>query len=270
MKNLKLLFTLAMIFVIVIACKKDKEEETTAQTDVVNVEKSTVSAKWEVEGDSDYDTFEFNESGTYVVVKNSPDKNPEDDIILFGTYTIDGNLLILSNFGTIKVLSLSDVEISFAIKLLGETEYGETLVANKSEELPASTNTQLLCRTWKLVTLNGDSVAGTSNELLMVFYTSGTYVVTYIEDDQLGGLAEWKWFDSDENVICYSWDGPPNCEDVAEIHVLEQNLLEVSDTYFYYVMVPINNTAKSATFNNNQMKQIFELNDGANPFIYIP
>jgi len=178
--------------------------------------------------------------------------------------------LILSNFGTIQVLSLSDVTISFAIKLLGETQYGETLVANKSEELPATTNTQLLCRTWKLVTLNGDSVAGTSNELLMVFYSSGTYVVTYIDDDQLGGLAEWKWYDSEENVICYSWDGPPTCDDVAEVHVLEQNLLEVSDTYYYYVMVPINTTAKSATFNNNQMKQIFELNDGANPFIYIP
>lgn len=270
MINFKYLFLFAMVFSVLIACKKDEEEDNTTDTGVENVEKSTVSAKWEVEGNTDYETFEFNESGTYVVVKNSPDKNPEEDIILFGTYTIDGNLLILSDFGTIKVMTLTDDEMSFAIKLEGETDYGDTLTAKKSEELPASTNTQLLCRTWKLVTLNGDSVAGTSNELLMVFYTSGTYVVTYIENEQLGGLAEWKWFDSDENVICYSWDGPPNCEDVAEIHVLNQNLLEVSDAQYYYVMVPVSTTAKSVTFNKSQMMQIFELNDGVNPFIYIP
>ena len=243
MKTLKLLFSVVLIFAIVLACKKDAEEETPPVDAPVTVTKSSVSAKWDVQGDSDFTTFEFNESGTYVVVKSSPDKEITEDIILFGSYTIDGSLMILENFGTLKVKSLTDVQMTFAIKLLTETDYGDDLVANKSEELPATTNTQLLCRTWKLVTLNGDSVAGTQNELVMVFYSSGTYVVTYVDSDELeGGLAQWKWKDSAEDVMCYSWDGEPDCiDEIAVINQLTNSVLDISDPSYNYVLVPIVN-----------------------------
>jgi hypothetical protein len=267
MKTLKLLFTFALFFLVITACKKDTKEDPPTTPETINVEKSTVSAKWEVEGDSDYTTLEFNESGTYVVVKTSPDKDISGEIILFGTYTIEGDQLILSNFGRIKITSISDEKMTFTIKLEGESEFGETLTANKSEELPASTNTQLLCRTWKLITLNGDTVAGTEMELLMVFYQSGTYVVTYIEDEELGGLAEWKWRDANEDVMCYSWDGPPDCSALATINELTTDILDVSDDSFRYILVPENN-AKSAQFFQSQMQNASE--KGIFPLLFQP
>ena len=269
MKDLKLFLTFAIILIVVGACKKDDKEELPPEPDPVTITKSTVSAKWEVEGDSDYNTFEFNESGTYVVVKTSPDKDITEDIILFGTYTIDGDQMILSNFGRILVKSISDEKITFAIKLEGESGFGDTLAANKSDELPASTNTHLLCRTWRLVTLNDDTVTGTESELLMVFYQSGTYVVTYIENNELGGLAEWKWRDTEENVMCYSWDGPPDCSNLATINELTSELLDVSDEVFRYVLVPENN-AKSSMFFQNQIQEIDSSEKGIYPLIYMP
>ncbi len=269
MKNLKLLFTFAIILIIVSSCKKDEKEETPPEPDPITIEKSTISAKWEVETDSDYKTLEFNESGTYVVVKSSPDKDTKEDIILFGTYTIEGDQLVLSNFGRVLVKSISDEEMTFSIKLEEETEFGETLLAKKSEELPSSTNTQLLCRTWRLVTLNGDTVTGTENELLMVFYQSGTYVVTYIENEELGGLAEWKWRDTEEDVMCYSWDGPPDCSSLADINELTSEILDVSDTYYRYILVPENN-AKSAQFSQKQMSRHSASSKEIYPLIFQP
>lgn len=261
MKNLKYLLVFALILGVALACKKDDNKDNNNDADVVNVEKSTISAKWEVQGDSDYETLEFNESGTYVVVKNSPDKDPNDEIILFGSYTIDGNLLILSNFGTIKVLTLTDDEITFAIKLEGETDYGDTLTAKKSAELPASTNTQLLCRTWKLFSLNGDTVAGTDDELYVVFYQSGTYVVTQVGEDQLGDVAQWKWHDSNEDAICYSWDGEPDCTDVVQVVSLDEYHLEMLEEGYSYVLYPEDNT-KSSNTSDDYGEVIRELNTG--------
>jgi len=248
MKNLRYLFIFILILGISIACKKNDEEDNNSDnTTVENVEKSTISAKWEVDDGSDYDSFEFNESGTYVVVKNSPDKNPENEIILFGTYTIDGNLLILSNFGTIKIITLTDNVMTFAIKLEGEVDFGETLSATKSNELPSSTNTQLLCRTWRLLSLNGDTVTGTYDDKYVVFYQSGTYVVTYVGSDELGDVAQWKWYDDQQNVICYSWDGEPDCTDVVDVVYLDENRLEMSEEGFYYILYPAENSKKSFT-----------------------
>ena len=269
MKNLKLLLTFSLILLVITACKKDDKEELPPEPDPITINKSAVSAKWEVEEDSDYNTFEFNESGTYVVVKTSPDKDIEEDIILFGTYTIDGDQMILSNFGRILVKSISDEKMTFSIKLEGESEFGDTLLAYKSEELPTSTNTQLLCRTWRLVTLNGDTVTGTEMEFLMVFYQSGTYVVTWIENEELGGLAEWKWRDTEEDVICYSWDGPPDCTDVATINELNSEILDVSDNVAHYILVPENN-AKSATFFQRQVQELNASEKGIYPLIYKP
>ena len=269
MKNLKLLFAFSLFLLVITACKKDDKDEQPPEPEPVTINKSAVSAKWEVEDGSDYNTFEFNESGTYVVVKTSPDKDIEEDIILFGTYTIDGDQMILSTFGRILVKSISDEKMTFSIKLEGESEFGDTLSANKSEELPTSTNTQLLCRTWRLVTLNGDTVADTDLELLMVFYQSGTYVVTWIEDEELGGLAEWKWRDTEEDAMCYSWDGPPDCTAVATINELNSGILDISDNAYRYILVPENN-AKSATFFQRQVQEQNASEKGIYPLIYRP
>lgn len=250
MKTLKLLFSVVLIFAIVLACKKDDEEDTPPADDPVTVTKSTVSAKWDVQGDSDFTTFEFNESGTYVVVKSSPDKEITEDIILFGSYTIDGNLMLLENFGTLKIKALTDEQITFAIKLLNESDFGEDLVAIKLEEIPSSTNTQMLCRTWKLITVDGEPVAGTSQELFVVFYQSGTYVVTYVESSELGGLAQWKWYDSNENAFCFSWDGEPDCiDDVAQV-VLSAEALTIIDAIAEYNLIPYTADLSGKSFLN--------------------
>lgn len=250
MKNLKLLFVFALIFAAILSCEKDDKEETPPEVPPVTILKSTISAKWEVEGDSDYEILEFNESGTYVVVKTSPDKDTNEDIILFGTYYVEGDKLILSNFGVVWVQSLTDDMMTFRIKLDGVVDYGETLTANRSEELPSSSNTTLLCRTWHLITLNGDSVAGTDNELFFVFYKSGTYFVTWVYNDNLGGLAEWKWYDSNESAFCYSWDGEPDCSSYANTTVSETELI-IDDNGSIYYCIPVNSDLVGKSYNKS-------------------
>jgi len=237
-----------LILGIALACKKDDDEDTNNNndSDVVNVEKSTVSAKWEVEGDSDYETFEFNESGTYVVVKNSPDKDTDEEIIILGTYLIDGNLLILSDFGIVKVISLNEEQISFSVKLEGETDYGDVLIGNRSDELPVSDKTTLLCRTWKVKVMSGDTLPE-DEQGFVTFFKSGTYITAWAGDE----VAKWKWYDSNENSWCYSWNEEIDCENYVIVTELTTSVhifhLPGAEDY-PYVLEPWNNSKSYNSF----------------------
>lgn len=249
MKNLKKILAVIFALSIIISCDKDENEPKET------LGKETISAKWLVYGTNDYESFEFNKSGNYIVVKKTTTKSTNDQIILFGTYEIiDNKTIVLSDFGTIIISEINDNSISFSIQLTSSPNNEIVINATKQEEMENTTKTELLCRTWKMVTVNGEDVTGTEYELSVLFSQAGTYFVEFAnpEDENDGGQAYWKWKDATETKFLYSWDTPPVWEDdeVVEIIELTNNKLKILERFDededeLYELIPVINT-KSA------------------------
>jgi len=244
MNSIKLIFVAIFTLTIIISCEKD--ENNPKET----LEKETISAKWIVDGTSDYESFEFNKSGNYIVVEITTTKSTNDQIVLFGTYEIiDNKTVVLPDFGTIKISEINDNSISFSILLTRNPNNEIIINASRQEEMESSTRTDLLCRTWEMVTVNGEDVAGTDMELTVLFSAAGTYFVSYTnpEDENDGGLAQWKWKDEAETKLLYSWDEIPVWDeaDIVEISELTSNTLKVIEVDDTYILQPVSNT-KSA------------------------
>jgi len=243
MRNLTQILLAILVLTFFTGCDKD-------ETDLkVTLEKETISAKWNVDNSSEYKSFEFNKSGNYIVVKNATTKSTNDQIILFGTYEIIDNKIVLSDFGTLTVSKIDENAISFSIKLTSNPNNEILINASKQEEMENSNRTELLCRTWEMVTVNGESVLGTDMELTVLFSKAGTYFVSFAnpEDENDGRLAQWKWKDEAETQLLYSWDEVPVWEDenYVEIPELTSSKLEIIEDEETYVLKPIS-TTKSA------------------------
>jgi hypothetical protein len=239
MKKLANKFLALIAIAILISC--DKNENPTEN----NVNNITYKAKWLVEENGDFKSFEFNESGSYIVVKNAPEGSGESEIVRFGTYaTTDNKVLNLSNLGILKIKNTTANRMSFSIATLDDPDTEINLNAQRQAEIANSTNTDLLCRTWELVTTNGEPVIGTDMELTVLFSNASTYFVTYLNptDENDGGLAQWVWTDSNEDSLCYSWDGTlPTCNvgNTVEITSLSENSLTIVENSITYVLQPL-------------------------------
>jgi hypothetical protein len=51
--------------------------------------------------------------------------------------------------------------------------------------------------------LDGKEVAGTGDELMVLYSKAGTYLISYPDGEF--ELAQWKWKDAAENEFLYSW-----------------------------------------------------------------
>jgi hypothetical protein len=129
------------------------------------------------------------------------------------------------------------------------------VTATKSDEIPNSAKTALLCRTWNLITVNGESVAGTDMELTVLFSAAGTYFVSFANpaDQNDGGLARWTWKDNTQQSFCYSWDGEPTCDgtnevEVAELTATQATIIEATETY---VLQPASNAKSAVSMTSN-------------------
>jgi len=126
-----------------------------------------------------------------------------------------------------------------------------------------------------MVEIDNESVKGTENEVTVIFSEAGTYFTELQNptEDIEGGLAEWKWKDSSENTMCYSWEGKPTCsieEGLVSITNLTDNNLTISEerygeTHEYKLEVISDNTSaknsKKNTVKNISLKKgIFKKN----------
>lgn len=133
-----------------------------------------VSALYKVtSGSSEFSSFEFTESGNYVIVKknnnykvNSKYSNRVTGLmvapwcenttrstsynnIIYGKYTDKGNNTFeLEGFGTVTVKTDANGGYSLEIAPLNSTPY--TLTAAKQEQYVGSERTNNLCRTWRI------------------------------------------------------------------------------------------------------------------------
>lgn len=255
MKNLKGISAVILVLLGLFACEKDENKPDEGGT----VTLETVSGKWVVEGAGEYQSFEFNESGNYIIVRNTPGsslyQNPvaktDEQIVFFGSFTIANNrILNLSDFGTIKDISIDGDIITFTLLVNGNPNKELRIHAVKQDEMPQSTRTELLCRTWELVTLDGENVVGTHYELTVVFSAAGTYFVSFVNpaDEDSGGLAQWKWKDEDEVTFCYSWEGAPECDGYNSVEILELSAtrLKMAEGETIYELKPLAATPSAA------------------------
>lgn len=258
MKTLNKTLIVIFILTLITACSKDESDP------VEVLDKTTISAKWNVGNSSEYKSIEFNESGNYIIVKNNSSKaksanNQVNQIVLFGTYAINDKTIILSDFGTLIVSEINEMFISFSIKLANNSGNEIIINASKQENMDSTAKTEMLCRTWEMVSINDQSVVGTKYELCLLFSNAGTYFVELAnpENENDGGLASWKWSDNTETKFLYSWVTPPVWDerDIVEVIELTDNSLKILDRSVdvekLYELVPVSNN-KSARIESNK------------------
>jgi hypothetical protein len=128
MKNLNKIIIAFIVLVSIFACNKDEQKDL--------LSKETISAKWVVNGTSEYKSFEFNKSGNYIIEKSATTKSTNDVIVLTGTYNIiDKSTIVLSDFGTLIISEINDNSISFSIKPTSNPENAIDIIATKQEEV---------------------------------------------------------------------------------------------------------------------------------------
>lgn len=240
MKKIRQILVAIFALTMIISCEKNA----IVSQDTLSVEK--ISAKWVIDGTSIYKSFEFNKSGNYIVVKKASTDSTSKQTILFGTYEItDNKTLVLSGFGKIKISEISDKSISLSVSLTTSPNTEIAIIASKQAEIQSSTKTDLLCRTWEMVTVNGKTVVGTDKELSVLFSASGTYFVSLANptDENDGGLAQWKWKDDSQTKLLYSWDEVPvwDRSNFVEILKLSSDSLKILDDENTYVLKPKSN-----------------------------
>lgn len=227
MKRLRQILLAVIVSTALISCDKDDVNE----DDDMNqepIKKETISGKWNVDGQSKYKSFEFNESGNFIVVENlekqsvrssSSDNPMTEERVYFGTYEVTDRTVLLVGLGRIKVSTLKSNSIKFSLYFTSDPDNEIVLNATKQEEMESTSKTNLLCRTWKSVTLNGKDVAGTENDGTVIFSNAGTYLT----DNSEGlAMARWKWKNEGEGLLNYAWlwTGTPVWND-NEVRVLE-------------------------------------------------
>ena len=216
-QGLALVITLALVFIV--SCDNGGNSLTE------NLKKELISAKWNVNGSGSYISFEFNMDGNYIAVKNTslPSSAPaqgmeKNDIapknvvtkstddnttVFFGTYRIvDDTTIELSGLGTLKVSKLNNNSISFTIN-------GEEVNASKQVRIASSTNTELLCRTWKLISFGGEELNDSNlgmREYIILFSNAGTYFANAILEngEHVTALGSWIWCNQSQDQLAFT------------------------------------------------------------------
>ncbi|MDR1666234.1 MAG: hypothetical protein LBS03_00860 [Bacteroidales bacterium] len=268
-RSMLFLWMLACASAVFHSCKKDKDEEETI----------TINAKWEItDAGSKYVSFEFNKDGNYIVVEESSAKSASalkdaagvaggttgvpfiaspqraamkpsasnQPVTRFGSYTMrDEQTLVLSGFGVLRIIAMTEKELSFSLTLEGQTKAMQFNAVKAKNTVSASTQTDRLCRTWNLVTLIGLPIAADSESAItMLISRAGTYFCEY--GYGASSLSQWKWYDypgaEKETVIAYSHDNW-NTMGVGIINTLTDDTLILTDAVgFVYEFALINDT----------------------------
>ena len=144
MKFIKQAIIVIWIMTSFISCEKNE-----VNLNIV-LNEETISAKWIVDEPIDYVSFEYNESGNYIIVKNMNTKSTNNQIVLFGTYElIDNKTIVLTDFGTMKISNIEKKSINFSISLYSDPNSEIAISAVKQNVIANSTKTELLCKTWE-------------------------------------------------------------------------------------------------------------------------
>jgi hypothetical protein len=208
------------------------------------VPQEAINAKWEIDGgNSRYSSFEFTSDNVYIVIENvnwtpmniqssggmfgynqniirssgertvSPSESNLSPIHT-GQYSINGNEITLAGFGLLNIVSLTTEEFIFSFTLENSNETFEYNASKIEDAAAGSSRTNMLCHFWKFDKVSPEPYDMNAVEVLIS--KAGTYLVIY--NDGSAGLAEWKWANSEETRVRYSWD---NWRSSSEIRIPE-------------------------------------------------
>lgn len=224
MKNFKQILVAIFVLTLITACEKDENDP---KNEIL--EKATISAKWTVNNSSDYESFEFNESGNYIVVKKTSTKSTNDQVVIFGTYEItDNKTILLSNFGTLTITEIDKNSMSFSILLISNPDSQVSMNTSKEKELESSTNTDLLCRSWEIVSFGGEPLP----DYYLLISAAGTYLAKgVLEGEEITGLGTWTWCNTGENKFAFTIDNTLDCggiEIIKDIQLTSESFRGIS------------------------------------------
>lgn len=173
--------------------------------------------------------IEFLPDGTYIMQDAGGN-------ILSGGYVVEsGQSINLSKLGSISEVKFRGSNIDFKVSLSvdGDDKILQ-ISANKAPEVTESEQTNLLTRTWEMVSaVDQDGVSyfdaeegrfGFDNmsvdQLRVTFSRAGTYVVRYFYEGEVidANTANWRWSPTDPDKLEYAWgDGAFRDEGSATI-----------------------------------------------------
>lgn len=222
--NYSLVATLLLLCTFFISCSKGDsigDDGDDNGGDNITLSEEMTSAKWLLSEDNIYTSFEFNESGNYIITgKATKAASGENKVLYCGAYRIiDGITIELIDFGTITILDLTSAgKLKAKITRNGEIEI--TVNATKESQFPESARLDLLCRTW---------TDNYGNYLIMS--KSGTFCqidTDLIEEVGYDGImyGKWKW-KTGETVFSYKYDGYGADWEISG----EVTILELTSTY---------------------------------------
>ncbi len=219
--------------------------------------KERINAKWDVTSSGMFTSFEFNLSGNYIVVADATGKSADEEFVAFGAYEISGsNTILLSDLGTITINEITENNINFSVELLSNPN-PQTIDAVKEAEIEETTNTDILCQTWELVSFGGIAFP----EYYVLFSKAGTYLVNYGGETDLG---TWTWCNEQQDKIAFTIGGELDCDGiniVKEIQLTTEYFigidLENEGVPMEMIMEPVS-FSKSAPANHQKIgKRIF-------------
>ncbi|MDR1306830.1 MAG: SPOR domain-containing protein [Treponema sp.] len=94
-------------------------------------------------------------------------------------------------------------------------------------KIDLSRRTELLCRSWRSLTLDGENVRGTGPDNIITFFADGTYSIDYL-DNHRSDEGLWEWKDAESADILYTWD---NWKSSAVDKILELTETRLKDQW---------------------------------------
>lgn len=213
MKKFKKIITGIFVLTCLLSCNIDEKD-----SDIVRVNETTLCARWMVVGSSDFESFEFNENGHYIVVKDTSVES-SGERVTFGTYEIlDDNSIQLFDFGTLAVSGISETSIRFSIRPLSNLDSVVVINASKHDELERSINTDLLCRSWEVISFGDEAMSN----MYIIFSRTGSYLVNaVVEGKEITRLGVWSWCNADQNKLAFTIDNVLDCDGVDIIKEIQ-------------------------------------------------
>jgi len=186
-----------------------------------------ISEKWEIKTpDSIYASFEFNQDFNYIAVKNAITAEA-DGAVFFGKYTMPAKDIIeLINLGVLKIGTDKNNNVDFSFTTIEEPKKEIRLSASKAEKMPENSETDLFCRTWKVVNCTDTENIGN----LLFISNAGTYFFT-TADGESNSMSHWRWYNNKTEEFEYThteWQAYGR----AKILELKRNYLKIFDPGF--------------------------------------
>ncbi|WP_291147160.1 hypothetical protein [Flavobacterium sp. UBA7680] len=233
-KTIRIIVSL-LVLISLFSCAQEEN------TEKENIQKESISKKWIVQNSTEFQSVEFDKNGNYIIIKNEISKTSKKnaEIFVFGTYEVlDTDILLLSNFGSMKFDDSDPSNIKFSIKYEGSDTYTYELKVVKAAEFTSTPKTDLLCdNTWKRI--KKEPIQDTVS--LVNFSKAGTCFTNFSITSQNKGsyleFGKWQWKDAGETKIIITqlkyplWVLDKDGEVELEISNLNSTKLEMREVF---------------------------------------